>query len=64
MLLHDVLVFTFTYGKSNYNDRHDKIEEKEEEEEAKEFELFRQQVLQQKKLAEEAETACKKQQQY
>ena len=61
MLLHDGLVFTFTHGSSKYDDRQNIIEEKEEADEAKEFELFRLQVLQQKRIAGQAETACKKQ---
>ena len=62
-LLHEDFVFTFMYGKSKYNDRQNKMEEKEEAEEAKEFELFGQEELQ-KNHAKRIETACKKQRTY
>ena len=51
-LLHEDIVFQFMYGKSKYNDRQNKIEEKEEAEEAKEFGLLRQEELQKKKRSE------------
>ena len=60
-LLHDGFVFTFTHGSSKYNHRQNKIEEEEEAEEKKEFALFRQEVLQQKRVVEHAEPAVKKQ---
>ena len=60
-LLHEDVVFQFMYGKSKYNHRQNKIEEEEEAEEKKEFALFRQEVLQQKRVMEQAEPAGKKQ---